>query len=355
MKIGKLPEPVLIRSVLKQVKHRREEVLVGPAVGQDCAALEVGEDEVLVMSTDPITGTAKDLGHHSIHITANDLAAAGADPVGVMLTVMLPDTVEEPEIRKMMQDAEETCEKLHIEILGGHTEITNVVKQPLISVTGVGKMKKENLRTVSQIRPDQDIIVTKWIGLEATTILAKSEGGSNERKNDIKKLKEELSDDTKTDEEKEDELKKRFPAILIDTAKDFDQYLSVVPESRIAVEHGVSSMHDITEGGVFGAFWEMASGAGVGLEVDLKKIPIRQETVEICNYFGVNPYQIMSSGSMMIAADDGHELVRKLEQAGIHAVVVGRTNSGNDRILRNGEDVRYLDKPQPDELYKVMG
>lgn len=111
MKIGKLPEPVLIRSVLKQVKHRREEVLVGPAVGQDCAALEVGEDEVLVMSTDPITGTAKDLGHHSIHITANDLAAAGADPVGVMLTVMLPDTVEEPEIRKMMQDAEETCEK----------------------------------------------------------------------------------------------------------------------------------------------------------------------------------------------------------------------------------------------------
>ena len=189
-------------------------------------------------------------------------------------------------------------------------------------------MKKENLCTVSQIRPDQDIIVTKWIGLEATTILAK---------------------------EKEDELKKRFPAVLIDTAKDFDQYLSVVPESRIAVEHGVSSMHDITEGGVFGAFWEMASGAGVGLEVDLKKIPIRQETVEICNYFGVNPYQIMSSGSMMIAADDGHELVRKLEQAGIHAVVVGRTNSGNDRILRNGEDVRYLDKPQPDELYKVMG
>ena len=328
MKIGKLPEPVLIRSVLKQVKHRREEVLVGPAVGQDCAALEVGEDEVLVMSTDPITGTAKDLGHHSIHITANDLAAAGADPVGVMLTVMLPDTVEEPEIRKMMHDAEETCEKLHMEILGGHTEITNVVKQPLISVTGVGKMKKENLRTVSQIRPDQDIIVTKWIGLEATTILAK---------------------------EKEDELKKRFPAVLIDTAKDFDQYLSVVPESRIAVEHGVSSMHDITEGGVFGAFWEMASGAGVGLEVDLKKIPIRQETVEICNYFGVNPYQIMSSGSMMIVADDGHELVRKLEQAGIHAVVVGRTNSGNDRILRNGEDVRYLDKPQPDELYKVMG
>lgn len=328
MKIGKLPEPILIRSVLKQVKHRREEVLVGPAVGQDCAVVQVEPDEVLVMSTDPITGTVKALGSHSIHITANDLAASGAEPIGVMLTVMLPDTVEEPEVKKMMQEAEATCKKLNMEVLGGHTEITNVVRQPLISVTGVGKIKKSRVITTLQVQPEQDIVVTKWIGLEATTILAK---------------------------EREEELRKRFPAGIVDTAIGFDQFLSVVPESRIAMEHGVTAMHDITEGGVFGALWEMASGAGVGLEVDLKKIPIRQETVEICQYFDLNPYQIMSSGSMMIAADDGHELVRKLEKAGIHAAVVGRTNAGNDRILRNGEDVRYLDKPQPDELYKVLG
>ena len=318
----------MIRSVLKQVKHRREEVLVGPAVGQDCAIVQVEPDEVLVMSTDPITGTVKDLGSHSIHITANDLAASGAEPIGVMLTVMLPDTVEEPEVKKMMQEAEATCKKLNMEVLGGHTEITNVVRQPLISVTGVGKIKKSRVITTLQVQPEQDIVVTKWIGLEATTILAK---------------------------EREEELRKRFPAGIVDTAIGFDQFLSVVPESRIAMEHGVTAMHDITEGGVFGALWEMASGAGVGLEVDLKKLPIRQETVEICQYFDLNPYQIMSSGSMMIAADDGHELVRKLEKDGIHASVVGRTNAGNDRILRNGEDVRYLDKPQPDELYKVLG
>lgn len=328
MKIGKLPEPVLIRSVLKEIHHRRDEVLLGPAVGQDCAALQVAADEILVMSTDPITGTVKDMGSHCIHITANDLAAAGADPVGVMLTVMLPDTVEEAEIKTLIRDAEATCKALHMEILGGHTEITNVVRQPLISVTGVGKMKRDCLLETAKIQPEQDIVVTKWIGLEATTILAK---------------------------EKEAELKKRFPSGLVDTAISFDQMLSVVPESRIAMEHGVTAMHDITEGGVFGALWEMASGAGVGLDVDMKKIPIRQETVEICEYFNLNPYQIMSSGSMMIAAYNGYELVRKLEQAGIHAAVVGRTNSGNDRILRNGEDVRYLDKPQPDELYKVMG
>ena len=328
MEIGKVPESILKRAVFRQIHTKRDEVLVGAGVGEDCAVMQLAPDEVFVLSTDPITGTEKDMGTLALQITANDLASAGAEPVGVLLTVLLPPSADEPLIRRLMQEVECACEKLHIQVMGGHTEVTAVVNQPVISVTGVGKAKKDRLITTGGAHVGDDVIVTKWIGIEGTSIIAK---------------------------EKEEELKKRFPAILIDTAKDFDQYLSVVPESRIAVEHGVSSMHDITEGGIFGAFWEMASGAGVGLEVDLKKIPIRQETVEICNYFGVNPYQIMSSGSMMIAADDGHELVRKLEQAGIHAVVVGRTNSGNDRILRNGEDVRYLDKPQPDELYKVMG
>lgn len=328
MKIGKLPEQMLVRSVLKQAKHRRDEVLVGPAVGQDCAVMELGPDEVFVMSSDPITGTVKDIGSHGIHVTANDLAASGAEPVGVILTVLLPPEIEEEQIRKMMQDAERTCKELGMEIMGGHTEITNVVRQPLLTVTGVGKTKKKDLLTTMQVHPGQDIVVTKWVGLEATSILAK---------------------------EKEEALLKCFNPELIHTAQDFDRYLSVVQDARIAHAFGVSAMHDITEGGVFGALWEMAEGSGVGLDADLKAIPIRQETVEICEYFGLNPYQIMSSGSMMIATDDGHGLVMELQKAGIHAAVVGRATDGNDRVLRNGEDVRYLDRPQTDELYKVMG
>lgn len=326
MKIGKLPESVLIRSVLKQVRHRRDEVLVGPAVGQDCAAFAVAEDEAIVMSSDPITGTTKDIGSLSVYITTNDLAAAGAEPIGVMLTVLLPEEVQEPEIKKMMADVEATCDLLNIEVLGGHTEITDAVVKPVLSVTGVGKMKRTQVTTLEDIQPGQDLVVTKWIGLEATTIIAK---------------------------EKEEELQKVFSPKLIGTAKEFDQYLSVIPESKIAVAHGVSAMHDITEGGIFGALWEMTSGAGLGVEVDLKKIPIRQETVEICEHFDVNPYLIMSSGSMLIAVSDGAGLVEKLEKAGIHGTVIGRTNSSNDRIIRNGEDVRYLDKPQTDELYKI--
>lgn len=326
MKIGKLPEPVLIRSVLKQVGHRRNEVLVGPSVGQDCAVMEIGEGEVFVLSSDPITGTTKDIGRHSVYITANDLAASGAEPIGIMLTILLTPDTEEVQLKEMMRDVEETCKALNMEILGGHTEVTDVVKQTLISLTGVGKIKKENMLTTSYVKVGDDLVVTKWIGLEGTSIAAK---------------------------EREKVLLENFAPSFVETAKKFDQYLSVLPEAKIAEEWGVSAMHDITEGGIFGALWEMGSGSGVGLDIDLKAIPIRQETVEVCERLGLNPYLLMSSGSMMIAVKDGHGLVRKLKQAGIEAAVIGKATEGNDRILRNGEDTRYLDKPQTDELYKL--
>ena len=76
-------------------------------------------------------------------------------------------------------------------------------------------------------------------------------------------------------------------------------------------------MQDLSEGGIFGALWEMADGAGIGLDVALKRIPIQQETVEICEFFGVNPYQMLSTGALLIAAADGEGLVQKMALEGI--------------------------------------
>lgn len=149
MKVGKVPESVLKRSVMRQLKSTRPEVLVGAGIGEDCSALQLREDEIFVISTDPITGTAKDMGRLAIQITVNDLASAGAEPVGVMLTVLLPENTEEPVLRQIMQQAEEACEASNLQILGGHTEVTRVVSQPLVSVTGVGKAKAGHLITTA--------------------------------------------------------------------------------------------------------------------------------------------------------------------------------------------------------------
>ncbi len=327
MKTGKIPESVLKRSVLRQLHNRRDEVLLGAGVGEDCAALTLEADEVFVMSTDPITGTGKEMGSLAVITTANGLASSGAEPVGVMLTILLPEESEEALLKEIMRDAEATCEKFHMQILGGHTEVSAAVNRPVISVSGVGKVKKDAMIKTGGARPGMDIVVSKWIGIEGTVILAK---------------------------ERERELLGRYATTFIDRSKDLDAYISVLSEAAVAARSGVSAMHDITEGGIFGALWEMAEASGVGLEIDLKKIPVRQETIEICEFFGLNPYELISGGSMLMAAEDGNQLVHELEKAGIPAAVIGKAMAGNDRVLRNEEERRFLEPPKPDELYRVI-
>ena len=327
MKIGKIPENVLKRSVLRQFHTKRDEVLLGAGVGEDCAGIELSEDEVFVVSTDPITGTSKDIGGLSVIVTINDLASAGAEPIGIMLTILLPEQNEEKELKAMVQQVEAECEKFHIQVLGGHTEVTDAVTRPIFSVTGIGIVKKGRIVSTAGVRPGMDIIATKWVGIEGTVILVR---------------------------EREKELLERYSTTFIDRAKDLDAYICVLSEAAVAARSGVSAMHDVTEGGIFGALWEMAEASGVGLEIDLKKIPIRQETVEICEFFGLNPYELISSGCMLMAASDGNYLVRELEKEGIPAVVIGKATEGNDRILLNEEETRFLEPPKTDELYKVM-
>lgn len=327
MKIGKVPENVLKRSVIRQLHTKRQEVLLGAGVGEDCAALELEPDEVFVLSTDPITGAVHEIGKLAILITTNDLASAGAEPVGVMLTILLPEDFEEPELKELMQELEEAAAAVNVQIMGGHTEITRAVTQPLVSVCGVGKAKKGQIISTGGAVPGMDIIATKWIGLEGTAIIA---------------------------HEKETELKARFSQNFIDKAKALDVHLSVMSEAATAVKSGVGAMHDVTEGGIFGALWEMAEASGVGLEIDLKKIPIRQETVEICEFFHINPYELISSGCMLMAAADGNQLVLDLKKAGIPATVIGKATDSNDRVLLTEAERRFLEPPKTDELYKVV-
>lgn len=327
MNVGKIPESALKRSVINQIRHRRNEVLLGPGVGEDCSVIELAEDEVLVMSSDPITGAIKDIGTLAVHITANDIASSGAEPVALMLTILLPEGSREEELRAMMQDMEAVCARLNIEIAGGHTEVTKAVNQPIVTVTGIGKIKRDKVIKTAGALPGQEIVMTKWAGLEGTAIIAA---------------------------EKYDELITRYPRSFIDNAKSMIEYISVVPEAMIAGEIGASSMHDVTEGGIFGALWEIGAAAKVGMEVFLDKILLKQETVEICEFYDINPYMLISSGCLLIITDRGNLMVDKLKEAGIAAAVIGRITSGNDRIIINGEERRYLEPPKSDELYKVI-
>ena len=326
MKAGKLKESILKRSILKQLHKRNETTLVAPAVGGDYGAVSVNEEFAVVVSSEPITLTKDEVGSAAIYAACNDVACSGAKPLGVSVVVLMPTSINEEEIRSMMKELESACEVCGVDILSGHTEVTRAVKEILITVTAIGTAKKDALVHSSKMRPGMDIVATKWVGLEGTAILAK---------------------------EKEEELRTRYAQPFIDKAKIFRQMMSILPEAAVATSSGASAMHDVSEGGVFGALWEMAESAGVGLEIDLKKIPIRQETVEICEFFDINPYKLLSGGCLLIAAEDGNGLVMELEKANIPAVIIGKATEGNDRVLINEEERRFLETAQTDELYSL--
>lgn len=326
MKLGKVSETILKRSVFKQIRHRRSEVMIRPNVGEDCSYVDTTDSEVMILSTDPITGTVNDIGKLAVHITANDIASSGGEMIGIMVTLLLPENTSEMVLKQIMRELEENCAELNIEIMGGHTEVTSAVNQPIISVTGVGKLSKAEMVTTSGLQVGQDIVLTKWAGLEGTAILAK---------------------------DYEEQLLTRYTRAFIAGAKQFMDHISVVKEAKIAKHYGVTSMHDVTEGGIYGALWEIAAASNVGVEVDLKRIPLKQETVEFCEFFDLNPYKLISSGCMLMGTHQGNDLVHALEKEGISAAVIGKVTEGHERIVFNEDERRYLEPPKSDEIYKV--
>ena len=109
-------------------------------------------------------------------------------------------------------------------------------------------------------------------------------------------------------------------------------------------------MHDVSRGGIFSALWELAEKGNVGIEVDLKKIPVRQETVEICEVLGVNPYELYGAGALLIVSDKGNQLLHELEKQQIPAAIIGKVTKENGKVILNGEEVRFLDRPKNDAI-----
>ncbi|MCM1568995.1 MAG: AIR synthase-related protein [Roseburia sp.] len=338
MESGKVSENILKRSVLGQLKTKREEVLCGAAVGGDCAIFTIPQDENLVLCVQEAavamqSETENPLSYafvtmeHLIYKCANNLAAGGAGPVAVQIGLIMPESMTEADLRTLMGQAESACSQLSMQIAGGQTLVSKAVNSPLAVVTGYGRVASKGYKAAGAVKPGQDIVVSKWIGLEGTAVLSQ-------------KFREGLLT--------------RYPARLVDEAADFGRYLSVLPEAAIAVKSGVCGMHDASKGGIFGALWEMAEGAGVGLKIDIRKLPLRQETIEVCEYCNVNPYELLAGGSLVMITKDGEALAAALEAEGIPGTVVGRTTEGKDRILMNEGEVRYMDRPRGDELYRRL-
>lgn len=327
MKIGKLPNDVLEKIVFKNIRNKRKEVLVRSGVGEDNAIMDFGKD-LCVLSTDPITGTAKDIGYLAIHIACNDVASSGAEPIGVLMTIMAPENTTEDDIDTIMKEAGIASSELNVEIMGGHTEITDAVNRMVISTTVVGKLPKNELLNPKSTKVGDKVLMTKWTGIEGTSIIAK---------------------------ELEEELKDKVSNELLEEALGFGEMISVVKEGKICGDLGVKYMHDITEGGVLGAVWEAGKVIDKGIKIWKEDIPLKDSTKIISETLDINPYRLISSGSMLVVAEDKKIdiLEKELKEEGIQITVIGEVIEDGICIEKD-EELKEVEPPSSDELYKAL-
>ena len=320
MRIGKLENSELESLILSKFKRVRPESLTVPRVGEDCASLDMDGD-LIVLSMDPITSAGdKSLGLLSVHVNCNDAICMGAEPVGLLVTLLLPPDYPTEGIGRIADDLAAAARVAHVDILGGHTEFTDAVTRPVTCTSVVARMPRD--RKLPGLQVGDDLVMTKSAALEGAAILAT---------------------------EHADKLSALSPALLRE-AEGYFSLLSVVPEGKVALENGVHAMHDVTEGGIMGAAWEICYAAGLGLVLDKDAIPVTEATRKIAKAAGIDPLRLLGSGSLLIGCPDGKAMVRALRQAGIHAAVIGKVTEEWFRST----DGAVIDPPREDALYDAF-
>lgn len=325
VKSGKLPPDDLRRLVLGRLGTRRADVLVHAALGEDATVIEFGS-ECCVLSADPITAAGDRAGWLGVHVACNDVAAMGADPVGVLATVLLPEAADEGVVTRLMGDMHDAATELGIEILGGHTEVTPGIQAPILAMTAVGRAPRGRIVQSSGARPGDAIVLAKWAGLEGTAILA----------TDLA-----------------DRLEGRLPPATIVAARSCINLVSVVREGLAAAELGATAMHDPTEGGVLGALWELAEASHCGFELEAAAVPIRPDTLAVCGVFRADPLRLISSGALLIACPDAEAMVRGFQSRSLQAAAIGRMIAEERIVIQDGQ--RVAARPVwRDELWRVL-
>tara|TARA_B100001142_G_scaffold98258_1_gene100235 strand:- start:445 stop:1461 length:1017 start_codon:yes stop_codon:yes gene_type:complete len=331
MNTGKLPNE-LMNKLLAKIHSNDPRVILGPALGEDAAIISM-KNRNLVVSSDPITFTTANIGWYSVHINANDIATRGAKPLWFLATILAPTDTNESAIENVISEIKETCNALNIELVGGHTEITESVTNLIVSGTMLGETINDTILRTSNINSGDSILITKQIGIEGTGVLA------HEFENTL--------------------LKSGMDKTLIQEAKNFifDPGLSIINEALFSMENfQIKCMHDPTEGGLSTALIELSEAINKKFIIDEKNIPISSITKEICNLLNINSLGILSSGCLLIFCESSSAITlqQSLETNNIPTSIIGKVVEGNGVHLIENELETPMPKFDRDEIARYI-
>lgn len=188
-------------------------------------------------------------------------------------------------------------------------------------------LKRKEERS-GMIKPGQDLVVAGTIGLTGAALAAR------------------IGEKT---------IRERFSAQYAERLLSLDKDLKM-PEftEDFLSELEVTDVEAAGDGGMMNSLWNLLEPYKLGCSIELRSIPIRQETVEVCEVFDLNPYRLRSGGCFLMAADNGLTSVRALEKRGLSGTVIGKVEAGAGRRILNGDIETFLDRPKPDEIEKIL-
>jgi hydrogenase expression/formation protein HypE len=328
--LGKIPVDLLKEVIFKNLGAKRDEVALGPAAGIDGAVIDVGSRS-LIVSMDPITGALERIGWLAININANDVATFGVEPAFFVSCILLPEKADRRTVETISVQMDEAARDLGVAIVGGHCEVTPGLANPIVVGCIVGVTEKGKYVTAAGAKLRDELILTKSVGIEGTAILAS---------------------------DRKEQLMKTLGEKTLEKAAKFDDQISVVKDATTAFKTGaVHAMHDPTEGGLAGGVHEMAEASNLGVEIFEDRIRVAPETAKICRFFGIDPLQLIASGSLLIAAErnSADEVVKALKKNQVPATVIGEFLSSPKKrlIVRNGHAEKLV-RPASDHLWAAL-
>jgi hydrogenase expression/formation protein HypE len=337
---GKIQNNFFKSRVFPYCGRQRSEVMVGPQYGVDVAIVNLSNGLGMAMTSDPLslipTLGLRESAWLSVQLMANDMATTGFAPMYAQFVLNLPTTLSAEDFEQYWKYIHEYCVQSGIAITGGHTGRFEGLQA---TVSGGGTMITiapiADMITSKGAQPGDLIIMTKECALLSTAILALS-----------------------------------FPKTIINTCGneihqqgcDLFYKTSAVEAGLAAGEIGkftkqITAMHDVTEGGVMGALFELTHASNCGLLIDEDQIPVGHAQQIICDRFNIDPKYCVGAGSMIITAKPAvyKKLESHLKTKGIEISAIGEVvDASNGIIVRNGNEQKPMMHPEADPYWDAF-
>ena len=330
---GKFGEHQTVRSILKSLPCTVHDDVTRAGIGDDYARLLLRDGDGVsnpgrgargADSVNVAAGVCSDCGYIGLRLDIarlyNSIRIGGYMPWAAVDTIVMPDD-DERRMKKLLRKLAGICAEYGVDIVTGHTEVNSAVAEPVISLTMMGRPAGHG--EVGSSRPK------KLAGMDIVMCGQTGVGGTLQLYYDNQK-----------------ELFDRYSESYLRPVEQLEQLILLGGQVDIAFDHGCIYSHDISRGGVFAALWEMGDALKCGLEVCHDNIPILQETIEICEHTGDNPYMIDGCGGALFVVQDGEKLADALYDAGYEAAVIGHLTDSSDRVVVHDDERRFLTPPR---------